>query len=627
MYSPTSSPTLEDSSDSLSFIDQSLDEIIDLKGNDVKNNMSDFSSESSADDEEEEDFYVSNEKHEVDDQYRGRDRSKQKLMWSNKHNQLRHRFQAFERDLKNRFYTTTAQDMKEITSSLASDRQKLVLKRREIKRKLIEKLNRLQQSQIHLKKQIDIITADNYGRSDYEINNLHNTFDKLEGDIDLFKKSSRVEYNEFTIQESSLDKEIFDYNKRFDVWLNADRNRERIWDDIVVASSAKKAKKFKTPMKHKTVKGIRSDDKRPSELINLERKIDNDGKMTGGWTARDHALFLRMISKYQLRTVVQWIVDKSKGEEDNMPLLSRGLEGRLADMLHSLAERLPTFTIEQIRIHWKWYCVHECRIEKKKRLVHEWRMMKSGVNGSSIVHDENSIDSSFTGSVNSSNSINANALTPGSSRYDDNKERERKKKAILDWKREKAAKAQAEEERKEKEALKRKLKLRKEREERMMQKESIAMYKLQKDAEKAQRAAVREVILTARGKGTRRRPPSSETLQRNHERNMKEIELKREKAIVKRQEMEARKERLDRLAKSVAPKAIHVDVTRLTTAALRRRKTADELDRAEQMRKHLSAHGQKYDSRTGAEHSRGKSYTFASFSGRKVANWTRGMRG
>ena len=43
----------------------------------------------------------------------------------------------------------------------------------------------------------------------------------------------------------------------------------------------------------------------------------------------------------------------------------------------------------------------------------------------------------------------------------------------------------------------------------MMLKESIAMYKLQKEAEKAQRAAVREVILPARGKGTSRRPPSS----------------------------------------------------------------------------------------------------------------------
>ena len=114
MFSPTSSPTLEDSSDSLSFIDQSLDEIIDLKENNVKYNMSESSSDSSADDEEEEDFYVPDEKHEVDDQYRGRDRSKQKLIWSNKHNQLRHRFQAFERDLKNRFYATTVQDMKEI---------------------------------------------------------------------------------------------------------------------------------------------------------------------------------------------------------------------------------------------------------------------------------------------------------------------------------------------------------------------------------------------------------------------------------------------------------------------------------------------------------------------------------
>ena len=74
------------------------------------------------------------------------------------------------------------------------------------------------------------------------------------------------------------------------------------------------------------------------------------------------------------------------------------------------------------------------------------------------------------------------------------------KKAILEWKREKMAKEQAEKERKEEEALKKELKRRKDRENRMMLKESIAMYKLQKEAEKAQREAVREVILTARGK-------------------------------------------------------------------------------------------------------------------------------
>ena len=620
---------MELNDNSFSSVDQSLDEIIQLKDNcEIKNTNSSLY-DSSADDnssEDENDYYEANEQRQANIDYHGRDRSKQKLMWSNKHNQLRHRFQAFDRDLKNRFFTTSVQNMKEITSSLASDRQKLVFKRKEIKNKLVDKLSRLQQSQLHLKKQIDIITGDAYGRGNYEISNLHNAFDKLEGDIDLFKRSQRVEYNELSNQETTLDKEIFNYNKRFEVWIDSDRNRERIWDEIVVASSAKKARKFKTPVKDKTVRSIRSNDKRPIELINIERKIDNDGKATGGWTARDHALFLRILSKYQLRTVVQWIVEKSKGEEEEMPLLSRGLEGRVTDMLHSVAEHLPTMTIEQIRSHWKWHCVHECRIEKKKRLVQEWRLSKNGANGS-LVYDENSVDSLFTSSIHSLNSSNANALTPGSNKSNGYEERLKNKKAILEWKREKAAKARAKQEKKEKQETKKVLKRRKEREDRMMLKESIAMYKLQKEAEKAQRAAVREVILTARGKGTRRRPPSSETLRRNHERNMRELQFKKQKANIKKREQMERKERLDRLANSVAPKAIHVDVTRMTTAALRRRKTSTELDRAEEMRKQSRAHGTKYHSRTGAEHSRGKSYTFASFSGKKVASWTRGMRG
>ena len=153
------------------------------------------------------------------------------------------------------------------------------------------------------------------------------------------------------------------------------------------------------------------------------------------------------------------------------------------------------------------------------------------------------------------------------------------------------------------------------------------MYKLQKEAEKAQREAVREVILTARGEGTRRRPPSSETLRRNHERNMKGVYIKRQRALQKQKEKEDRKKRLNRIAESVAPRAIHVDVTRPTAAAMRRRKTVDELDRAEELRRGRRAHGKNYVSHTGAEHARGKSYTFASFSGKKVPSWTKGMRG
>ena len=248
--------------------------------------------------------------------------------------------------------------------------------------------------------------------------------------------------------------------------------------------------------------------------------------------------------------------------------------------------------------------------------MQEWRLSKNGANGS-LVYDENSVDSLFTSSIHSLNSSNANALTPGSNNSNGYEERLKNKKAILEWKREKAAKARAKQEKKEKQETKKVLKRRKEREDRMMLKESIAMYKLQKEAEKAQRAAVREVILTARGKGTRRRPPSSETLRRNHERNMRELQFKKAKGEYKKREQMERKERLDRLANSVAPKAIHVDVTRMTTAALRRRKTSTELDRAEEMRKQSRAHSTKYHSRTGAEHSRGKYYTFASFSGKK----------
>ena len=90
----------------------------------------------------------------------------------------------------------------------------------------------------------------------------------------------------------------------------------------------------------------------------------------------------------------------------------------------------------------------ECRLEKKKQLVREWRAAKNNFHGS-VIDDENSVDSSFKSAdseLNGSIVSSANALTPGSNKSYE--ERMKTKKAILEWKREKIAKEQAEKKRK-----------------------------------------------------------------------------------------------------------------------------------------------------------------------------------
>ena len=89
-----------DLSDSFSSLDESLDEVIDITNENVPTNTSRNGRSASVTGTEGTNY--------------GRDRSKQKLVWSNKHNQLRHRFQAFERDLKSRFYTGNVQEIKEV---------------------------------------------------------------------------------------------------------------------------------------------------------------------------------------------------------------------------------------------------------------------------------------------------------------------------------------------------------------------------------------------------------------------------------------------------------------------------------------------------------------------------------
>lgn len=556
----------------------------------------------------------------------GKGRQREKREWLTKRSQLRQRAIALERDVRTRLFNTKIDEVRTTATRLHSEHDRISLKREKDCKGVVFRLNHIQQSTVRLKKQVGVLVANEAGGVEAQVRNLHATFDGLEAEFDQFKKVQRARYNELTNRENQLDKEIFEVQRRVGLWESADLHRQKLWEQTPKRSrlypgSARKKNASRTP---NTVGKIIEEDTRPPELVALERQVERDGGATGiDWTAKDHAIFLRLLSKYNLRTVVSWIVEKSEGDVNNMPNLSRGLRARLHDMIATAQEKLPLTSPSMVKEHWDWYCVHECRVERKKRLVREWRQSKRKGNAGSPRPD------AFRGN----NRAKANASTPsqgspGTSHFKEIEEKRRAKerKALLEWKREKNRAAEENARAEQKAGREKVMKQRREREERMIMKEHVAMYKLQRESEKARAAAVQRIIKTAAGNGPRR-APSSKILMRNHARNMKRVAREKVLRGKKAKEKADKQARLDKLAQKVAPKAVHVDVTRETTAVLRRRRTQEELDDRERQRKEARAHGRSYHSATGAEHSRGKSYTFSSFGGTRTPSWCRGMNG
>ena len=549
----------------------------------------------------------------------GPGKARAKLAWVTKQNQLRQRAIAIERDVRLRLYNTNIDSVRPMATSLLNEHDRLDRARETQCNDVLGRLSRVQQSTLRLKKQVDLVVSDE--RVGGGIHALHAAFDNLESEFDHFKKLQRAKYNELTNAENVLDKDIFEMNKRVLLWEKADEHHQHAWATTPTKHHLKRSRVSTGKNIPRTVGNIVASDNRPTELVELERQIASDGGTTGnGWTAKDHALFLRLLSKYQLRNAVSWIVEKSEGDSSNMPSLSRVLQDRLEDMFAAAQEKLPLTTAEAIREHWTWHCVHECRIEMKKRLVKQWRERKKSTVSSNIATPTN-FDESADAATPSKGSISARQ-----SRQIEEARRRKEKAALLEWKKDKEREQIALAKQKKMHEREKILASRREREERIITKEHLAMYKLQKESEKARREAIKRVIQTAQGRGPQR-APSRNVLMQNHERNMKKLQLEKEAKKAKELAAIQRKQKLRELAQSVAPKAVHVDVTRETAAAMRRRFSQQELDDRERARREARAHHTGLHSATGAEHSRGRSYTFSTFSGTRTPNWCKGMRG
>ena len=207
-----------------------------------------------------------------------------------------------------------------------------------------------------------------------------------------------------------------------------------------------------------------------------------------------------------------------------------------------------------------------------------------------------------------------------------------KKRQLSAWKlarsKEQALKEQEQVDAMEKEKRKR----RRQGEERTVQKEEIAMYRLQREAEVAHQTAVQKVLATARGHvvpGARVVSTSSNAIRQRHARDMLKMQEKKNvQAKKSRVAQEKRAKRLE-ITKNVN-KRVNCDfdrLTRHTTASAHNALTPEKLDQLDVQRKSQhGGHNARLYGHTGAEFSRGRTYTMSKASTLKVPAWRKAAR-
>lgn len=571
-------------------------------------------------------------------QFRSRNlRRREKTAYLEKNASLTAQRSNLERDIRLQFFDTKIAGLRQAAAQASTDSLSMELSFQKESKSLSSQLIEFRSKTSKLRKQLQHLIGDqandnkgglngndfNGDLKDNDIESLHMIFDHLESDISTFKRKGRSRYQELQQKEKKLNKELQDFQLRCENW------------DTEVSSILRDASKFCTPPSKKsgssssggsrkmTKTSSSRPNSRPSIIVDIEREMEHIGGPTGGWDARDHATFLRLLSKYNLRSdaPTSTITTSCRSTASSPGTATHpDVYRRIQSMLSFALTKLPSYDTSQVKSHWKWYQKYTSLVDQKRRAVKEWRDSKK--------------HSSMTPPC--SNLSPSNYLTPEQKRTKINNrklasleklrlESEKKKKQLQEWKKAKAREKRLKEEEEEQKLLKEKQRRLLLREERNILKEEIALYRLQREAEEAHQEAVQKVLATARGH-VRGPPTSSEVIRKRYARDMRKIEEKKEK---KRNDLllqkEKEKKRLE-ITRKVNSKVLHDfnRLTRHTTASAHNSLTPETLDELEAKRKaQHGGHNGKLYGHTGAELSRGRTYAMSKASTLKVPSWRR----
>jgi hypothetical protein len=526
---------------------------------------------------------------------------------------------------------------------------------------------------------------------------LHATFDALEADVATFKREGRGRYQELQHEERVLEREVAQFAERCRHWdaAGADscsailrelklaggdggrgEDHHRAGSEMATPSPGRRSRggarrsgrgtcSSSAQSATSSASSASSASSRPQEIIDIERRIEELGGRTGGWDSRDHATFLRLLSRYNLRQAVtvgttttgsgkkkQIYASTTAPSPGSAASATDVDQRRVQSMVSYAATKLSHLSVDissidenhgsdngrnstssetedAVRAHWEWFQEFSSLEEQKRTAVKRWREQRSRPRSSTSADSTTSPSSFVTprgaapakkGSASSFSSSSSLASAAWERRK---RESDRKKQELAEWKAQRAAataRADAEKKSEEREA---RLARKRAAAQRAADKEEIAMYRLQREAADAHQQAVAKVLATARGRAPGP-PTSGRALRRRHERNMAKVRKKQEDKAHAEEEKARRKARLDKITEKVN-KRVATDFSRLTrhtTASAHNVLTHESLDKMEeQRRRNMGGHRATYSSHTGAEFSRGTTFTFAKASSLKVPTW------
>lgn len=539
---------------------------------------------------------------------KSRDAKQKRFLWEQKLRQLAHRGQIVENEKRASAYNSSNASRGEILELEKLDAVSAT-EFRASRSEMLDKLASVKWAVRKMSSHIDLM-----GHGDRYLDKLKELMETAEGEISAFKRQNRPRFEKLLADEIRLTQEIDAFHDKFR------RGLARSSRGVNVSKQASK-KSAKAPSK--TVSSRLTSHARPMSssakktIEDIDAEIADNGGSNGGWDPRDHATFLRLVSRNRVTPAQLRRIDAGAAIAD-MPNVGAVVKSALDD--------IPAQMERNVVSHIRWYARYTCLLARKKEAVKEWKQQRNAMEHRGQAHRARKMESSQKRTDEESKARKAVHRERWRS---DQKE---KKRAVDEWKREKEARARLEEERQEIARKEKHEAYMRQTQKRQAQKDAIARHKIEKEAMRAHREAKerRETEILKQ----RRRVTTKATREEMRIRDMDYVKRKKE-LLRRKREKETRREKILEAYKTSstrirdAPKA-RSNPSRLTgdtVASKAQRLSEAELERLAERRIVQGAHESVVPS-TGRISAGSKSYGIgigSNVGGRAMPSWRKGL--
>ncbi|TMW56119.1 hypothetical protein Poli38472_008767 [Pythium oligandrum] len=382
--------------------------------------------------------------------------------------------------------------------------------------------------------------------------NLQVLMDELEQSLGQLRRTQRVRYDEYVVEEKMLERDLSQMLEKLDEWDSeriqlATTSQSKAPQRRLAPSSSKEQLDRSPP--HSPLENKQQEEafipsqEDEEDLVKRVRRLNDrilqSGGLRGGWDERDHAVFASTLVKCGLTDEILMAnyLPPSSNQDDfphGSPLPTNDYESQVARFVRKCTKAVVTRTSNAVRQHLEWYIGHLQLVQDKKDAIQQWKERKKVERQQVIAQGVDCI-------TDQGDSINL----PGGTEEEKDlvarqrkleleaKSREKKNQQLAEWKEEKARKEREKAEQLAAQRQRREGMEAKKRQELLEKKQQIMLYKLQKEQDTA--LLQRKSPLTS-SSSPAKSPESQEELQ---ERSRKAIEL----AKSKRAKLQALEER------------------------------------------------------------------------------------